>query len=98
MNTNGGYFMVNCGGLNLLSESAQTRTGMYATMQDAIKMGKPVFAYNCVWGTGNPITAIPVLVNKETTAADSSIVCTASTLQIWVSPDDSVTVQNMIGG
>lgn len=90
--------MIDCGGLNLLSETAQTRTGLYATLKDAIKMGKPVFAYNCAWGTGNPITAIPVMVNKETTSANSDIVVTASTLQIWVNTSDSVTVQNMIGG
>lgn len=90
--------MIDCGGLNLLSESAQTRTGLYATLKDAIKMGKPVFAYNCVWGTGNPITAIPVSVNAETTTANADIICTASTLQIWVSNADSVTIVNMIGG
>lgn len=100
MTQNGGYYMIDCGGLNLLAgaTSTQTRTGMYATVQDAIKMRKPVFAYNCVWGTGNPMTAIPVMANAETTSANADIIITASTLQIVVAPDDTITIVNMIGG
>ena len=95
---NGGYFMVDCGGLNLKAESAVTISGMYSRLLDAIKAQKPVFAYNVVFGSNNPMTPIPVMVNTETTSANADIFATASTLQIVVSYQDSVEVRNMIGG
>lgn len=91
---NGGYFMVDCGGLNLLSESAQTITGIYNRVKTAIATGKPVFANNIVWGTGNPVTPVPVLCNFESTDS-TTIICTAATLQIVIASNDSITIVNL---
>lgn len=90
---NGGYFMIDCKGLNLLSETAQTISGLYAQCQTALKMMKPVYANNVKWGSV-PMTPISVMVNVDS----GKIVCTASTLQVWVSETDSVTISNMIVG
>ena len=90
---NGGYFMIDCKGLNLLADSSQTIYGLSALLEKAIKMAKPVFANNVKWGTV-PMTPIPIMVNVD----QGQIVCTSSTLQIWVAPDDSVTIVNMIQG
>ena len=90
---NGGYFMIDCKGLNLLAESAQTISGLSAQCEKAIKMQKPVFANNVKWGTV-PMTPIPVMINKDS----GQIVCTSATLQIWVASNDSVTIVNMIQG
>lgn len=91
----GGYTMIDCTGLNLLSETAQTIPGIHAECEAAIKIGKPVFAYGVVWGTGNPMTAIPIMVNHESTETET-IVCTSSTLQLYIAENDSVTIVNMI--
>lgn len=87
----GGYALIDCKGLNLLSDSSQTVSGLFARLGKAIKDNKPVYAANCKWGT-NPITPIPVLVNDD---GSGSHICTSSTLQIWVASDDSVTIVNM---
>lgn len=91
-----GVFMVDCGGLNLLAESAQTVTGLYERVKAALKANKPVFAYNVLFGTNNPMTPIGVMVNFE--SSDSELlICTASTLQIRITSADVVTIVNFIG-
>lgn len=89
---NGGYINIDCGGLNLLAESAQTITGLYQTVFDAWKRGKPMYAYNCMWGETliSPIAvfAIPFPDSNE-------IICTASTLQVVIKNDDTVTINNL---
>lgn len=86
----GGYVLINCGGLNLLSESAQTITGLFNTVKAAYGKNKVVVAENVKWGT-TPMSPIPVFVND----LDGVLVCTASTLQIRIASNDSVTIYNM---
>lgn len=87
----GGYVLIDCEGLNLLSDSSQKVDGLYDECTRAIILNKPVYAYNCKWGT-NPMTPISVMVNDD---GSGSHICTASTLQIRVASDDTVTIVNL---
>lgn len=93
MKNHSGYVMIDCGGLNLLAESSQTIKGIYEKAEAAMHTGKTVLAANCVWGTGVAITPIAVLLT--TPAGPGTIVATASTLQIWITSEDAVTISNM---
>lgn len=90
----GGYYMIDCAALNLLSQTTQTSTRLYAELKSAISVGKPVFAYNVLWGSNNPMTAIPLMVNYESSDTDT-IVATASTLQIYVAKTGEITIVNL---
>ena len=90
----GGYQIVDCDGLNLLGGSTpQTKTGLYKKMQSALKSGKPVFASNCIYGEGHPMTPICVMCQQED---ENTVVATASILQIWITKADSVTVVSLL--
>lgn len=90
----GGYQIIDCGGLNLLGGSTpQTKTGLYKKMQSALKSNKPVFASNCTYGVGHPMTPICVMCQQEDA---NTVVATASILQIWVTKEDSVTVVSLL--
>ena len=86
-----GYISIDCSGLNLLAESSQTITGLYDLVKEAMTTNKPLIAVNVLWGT-KPITPISLFVIDW---GDDGICCTSSTLQIWVSPADVVTIINM---
>ena len=92
---NGGYIMVDCKGLDLTSREEQTISGLYADMVNAIKTGRPLVAYNCVWGSNNdsPMTPIPFFAQNWT---DSLVVGTASILNISCSNADKVTVTSLV--
>lgn len=87
-----GYIMVDCQGMNLLAESSQTISGLYAACTDAINTGKPIIAMNCTYGEGVPMTPISVMAIVE----DGTVIFTASILQIRVASDDSVTIVPLI--
>lgn len=92
---NGGYQMIDCQGLNLLGGSTpQTKTGLYKKMQKALKDNKPVYAYNCIYGEGHPMTPIQVFAQQEDA---NTIVATSSILQIWIAKTDSVTIASLVG-
>lgn len=93
MSFNNGYIIIDCKGLNFLAESPQTINGIYKKAEEAMNSGKAVHAANCVWGTGVAVTPIAVLLT--TPAGPGTIVATASTLQIWITSDDSVMIVNM---
>lgn len=89
---NGGFIQIDCTGLDLLKGTTpQTVEGLYQRVKVAMGIGKPIMAYNAIWGTGRAVT--PIL----TFAIDwgDFIICTASTLQIVINPDDSVIINNM---
>ena len=86
-----GYISIDCKGLDLLAESAQTISGLYQAVQDAIASGKPLYATNMVWGDVSPISPVQVF----TVQFDGYVICTASTLQIIVTTEDSVTINNL---
>ena len=88
-----GYVLVDCKGLDLLSESTQTISGLYAKLVEAMKTGKMIIAENMVWGDDGTIS--PVHVFAIDMGSTYGIYCTASTLQIRVSPANVVTIVNM---
>lgn len=92
---NGGYIMIDCKGLDLTSNEEQTISGLYNDMVNAIKTGKPLVAYNCVWGSNNdsPMTPIPFFAQNWT---DSLVVGTASILNISCTSADKVTVTSLV--
>ena len=92
---NGGYFMIDCGGLDLTDNTEQTINGLYAQMVKGIASGKPLVAYNCVWGdnSDSPLTPIQFFAQNWT---DSLVVGTASILNITCSSADKVNVTSLI--
>lgn len=92
--SNGGYILVDCTGVDLLSQSAVTVTGLYAKSKSAYDSGKPIIAVNCEYGEGVPMTPISVMGIVE----DGTYIFTASILQIRVASNDSVTIVPLISG
>ena len=93
MNYKGGYVMVDCGGINLLSQSSQTVTGLYAKAKEAYDSNKPVIAMNCFYGEGVKLTPINVFAILE----GDVYIFTASILQIRVASNDAVTITSLVG-
>lgn len=91
MELKGGYTMIDCKGLNLLSQSAQTISGLYNDCKTAIATGKAVFAHNIFYGEGIPMTPVPVTLNFVSTES-TSIVVKMSSNQITVASNDAVTI------
>lgn len=92
---NGGYVMVDCKGLDLTSREEQTISGLYNAMITAIKSGKPLVAYNCVWGSNNdsPMTPIPFFAQNWNS---TMVVGTASVLNITCTSADKVNVTSLV--
>lgn len=89
----GGYILIDCGGTDLTKgETPQTINGLYARCQEALASGKSVLADNCKWGT-KPVTPIQTFLIQ---LYEDTIVATASTLQLWITNEDVVTIQNMV--
>lgn len=86
-----GYIMIDCTGLNLLAGSSQTINGLYAKCVEALDTGKPCIAFNLIYGEGVPMSPVPVFGIYE----DANIIFTASVLQIIVTPEDGVTINNL---
>lgn len=92
---NGGYFLIDCKGMDLTKGSTeQTIAGLYEDVQTAMATGKPIVACNCIWGAGKPVTPINVFAIQF----DGQVIVTSSTLQVIVGSNDHVTINNMIGG
>ena len=90
----GGYSLIDCKGLNLLGGSTpQTVAGLWDVSKRALEIGKPVYACNCIYGTGHPMTPVAVMGQRE---SDDTIVFTSSILQIWIKDDDTVTVESLV--
>jgi hypothetical protein len=88
----GGYALVDCNGLNLLAQSSQTKTGLFALCEKAVNSGKPIYAVNCVYGTGVKMTPISVMAIKQ----GDEYCFSASILQIWVKNDDTVRIVSLL--
>lgn len=91
MELKGGYTMIDCKGLNLLSQSAQTISGLYNDCKTAIATGKVVFAHNIFYGEGVPMTPAPVTLNFAS-AESTNIIFQISSKQIKVASNDVVTI------
>ena len=87
-----GYISIDCKGLNLLAEEAQTINGLYNEIQEAIATGKPMFATNLVWGDVSAISPVQVFSVQW----DGYVILTSSTLQVIVTTEDSVTINNLV--
>ena len=90
----GGYVLIDCKGLDLLSESTQTISGLYAKCKAAMATGKMIIAENLIWddGVDRPVSPVSCF---GIDMGDYGIYITASTLQIRVSKLDVVTIVNM---
>ena len=88
---NGGYFMLDCTGLNLNTSVTQTVDGIYDRSLDAIASGKPVYVYNCNM-SGMPCTPTCVIAWPE----NGDIVATGHVLRIVIDNTDGVTVTNLV--
>ena len=86
-----GYISIDCKGLDLLAAESQTITGLYANIQAAIETGKPIFATNMVWGEVSAISPVQIF----SVQFDGYVICTASTLQVIVTTEDGVTINNL---
>lgn len=87
---NGGYFLVDCSGIELTTETKQTITGIRAKVEKAYNADKPVYACNLTFGS---LKATPIQVML--TVVGDDIVGTASTLQLYIDKADGVTIVNM---
>lgn len=92
MNKKGGYILIDCGGLNLLATDPQTISGLYAKVKKAHELNKPIYATNCVYGSGVKLSPISVFAINEA----GTIILTASILQVRVASNDAVTITNLI--
>ena len=89
----GGYKLIDCSGLDLLADSKQTITGIYAKVEEAYKTGKPIIAQNLEWGDVGIMSPVAVMVLPY---AENTYTATASTLQLVITSDDGVVVNNFI--
>ena len=87
-----GYISIDCKKLNLLAQESQTINGLYADCMDAIETGKPIYATNCEYGEGVPMTPISVMAIIE----GGTIIFTSSILQIRVTSADAVTIVSLL--
>lgn len=89
---NGGYFLVDCEGLDLTSAESVTKTGFWKKAVQALAVNKPIVAHNCVYGSGKPVSPVTCF---GWYLSSSSIVIVGATLHIIVGYDDSVIVQDV---
>ena len=86
--------MINCEGLDLSKGSTpQTVKGLYLKILLAMTENKPIYCYNAVWGDYGKVTPISCFANHSST---DDLIVTSSTLQIIVTKEDSVTIENMV--
>lgn len=91
-NLKGGYSLIDCSGIELTTATKQTVSGIYNQVVKALKAGKLVLACGLKFGN-EACTPAPVMVNDDPNGDE--IVCTSSTLQLFVGADDGVRVVNM---
>lgn len=89
-----GYVLVDCTGVDLTKGSTeQSVPGLYNKIKAAEGTGKLIICENCIWGTGKPMSPIHIF----TVNFGTYYVLTASTLQVYVTNADVVTIVNMVG-
>lgn len=88
----GGYFMADCAGLDLTSAEKVTITGMYALAEKALAQNKPIVAYNCIYGTGKPVSPVTCFGWR---LSEDSVVIVGATLHIIIDSNDGVIVQDV---
>lgn len=88
----GGYTLIDCTGLDLTAESTKTISGLYNKVKAAIDTGKMIIVANMIWGSGKPVTPVPVFAVDF---GNDGIYCTVSTRQIQISKLDVVTIVDL---
>jgi hypothetical protein len=88
----GGYYMVDCTGLDLTSAEKVTITGIWNKAVKALSMDKPIVAYGCVYGTGKPVSPVTCF---GWYLSSTSIVIVGATLHIIIDNEDGVIVQDV---
>ena len=87
-----GYVVVDCTGIDLLSQEKVTVPGIYAKVKEAFETGKPMFACNCEYGSGVPMTPVQVMSIIEA----GVYIMTSSIIQVRVDEDDGVWIVNLL--
>lgn len=91
---NGGYIMIDCSGLDLSKGSTeQTINGIYKKVADSMAKNKPLYCVNAVWGDYGKITPIGCFANMS---SSTDIIITSSTLQIIITNEDVITINNLV--
>lgn len=90
---NGGYVLLDCGGLELTSVSKVTVTGIVDRVKEAVATKKPIVACNLKYSTKacNPVS---VLVCQDATTATSYDVI-VSLLKVVVDKDNGCTISSL---
>ena len=89
----GGYYLLNCKGLDLTETDPQTIAGSWNDVVTAIESGKPIVAYGCIYGTGvnvSPVTCFGWYIST------TEIVIVGATLHIHVKSDNTATVLDVV--
>lgn len=87
---NGGYFMLDCKGLDLTGGSTpQTIAGSWDSTKLALAVNKPIIAYNCIYGTGVKVSPVQVFGWYIST---TEIVLVGATLHVHVKSDNTCTI------
>lgn len=85
---NGGYFMLDASGVNLLAESKATVSGIHAKAITALSTGKPIIMNNCTYGANVPVSPVPCFGHMSSTSA----VLHTAMLEITIDSSDGVTI------
>jgi len=86
---NAGYIMLDAGGIDLSSSSEQTIAGSWDRAKTAIDTNKPIFAFNSKYGSGKPVSPVPVF---GWYISATEIVLVGATLHIHVKNTNKCTV------
>lgn len=84
----GGYYMVDCAGLELHEDDPQSIAGIWQKAVEAMAQDKPIAAYNCTYADA-PVSPVPCF-GWYLSAAE--IVIVGGTLHIHVKSDNTATV------
>lgn len=94
MKCNGGYVLIDCGGMDLTKlDTTQTIEGLYAKCLNAFSYNKPIYGFNMIYGTVGQVSPVPVFA---TIPEEGKVCLTSSVLQIFVTSSDVVTINSMI--
>lgn len=89
---NSGYIFLDGGGIDLSTSDPQSIVGSWKRANAVYKTGKPIWAFNTKYGTGKPLSPVPVFIWY---LSATSLVIVGATLHIIVSSDDTCVVQDV---
>lgn len=89
---NSGYILLDGGDIDLTETDPQLIVGSWDRIVTAMETGKPIWAFNTKYGTGKPLSPVPVFAWY---LSNTSIVIVGATLHIIVSNNDYCVVQDV---